>query len=272
LNSRKRLVVNADDFGFTADVNEGIIQAHREGILTAATLMANGEAFGDAVALVRQTPSLDIGCHLVLVGGRSLISGKELPETPAALLSAIVRRHIAPYRELRAQVERIVEAGIQPTHLDTHKHTHLVPPVLEAVARLGEEFGIGWVRRPFDFPMTAGHAAVPTVKRLITGILRLARPRFHRVLEAHHCRTTDHFAGFRITGRLRTPELVSLLGALPEGTTELMCHPGLCGEALRRAATRLKESRQAELEALTAPEVRNAISRAGIQLVNYRCL
>jgi chitin disaccharide deacetylase len=253
-------------------VNEGIIQAHQEGILTAATLMANGEAFEDAVALARQTPSLDIGCHLVLVGGRSLISGKQLPETPGALLSAIARGRISPYRELHAQVERIVGAGLQPTHLDTHKHTHLVPPVLEAVARLGEEYGIGWVRRPFDFPMTAAHAAVPRLKRLTSSILNLARPRFRRVLEAHHCRTTDYFAGFRITGRLRTPELVTLLEALPEGSTELMCHPGRCGEALRHARTRLKESRQAELEALTAPEVREAVSHAGIELVNYRRL
>jgi chitin disaccharide deacetylase len=265
-------VVNADDFGFTADVNEGIIQAHREGILTAATLMANGEAFEDAVALAGQTPSLDIGCHLVLVGGRSLVSGKEFPETPGALLSAIACRQIAVYRELRAQAERIVKAGIQPTHLDTHKHTHLVPAVLEAVARLGEEFGIRWVRRPFDFPITAGHASVPRLKQITSRILGCARPRFHRVLEAHHCRTTDHFAGFRITGRLRTAELVALLGALPEGSTELMCHPGRCGEALRRAKTRLKESRQAELEALTAPEVRETISRISIELVNYRSL
>jgi chitin disaccharide deacetylase len=272
LSARKQLVVNADDFGFTPDVNEGITQAHREGILTSTTLMANGEAFDNAMALARETPTLDIGCHLVLVGGRSLVSGNRLPETPGALLAAIARRQIPVYRELRAQIERIAGAGIQPTHLDTHKHTHLVPPVLEAVARLAEEFGIGWVRRPFDFPLTAGHAAVPFLKQLTSSALGFARPRFHRVLEAHHCRTTDHFAGFRITGRLRTPELVELLRALPEGSTELMCHPGRCGDALRRAGTRLKESRQEELEALTAPEVREAINRAGIELLNYRRL
>ncbi len=272
MSAGKRLVVNADDFGFTPDVNQGIVEAHREGILTAATLMANGEAFEDAVARARETPTLDIGCHLVLVGGRSLISGKNLPETPVALLAAIAGRQIDVYGELRAQVERIVAAGIQPTHLDTHKHTHLLPPVLANVARLAEEFGIGWVRRPFDFPLTAGHAAVPLWKRFTSSALGFARPRFHRVLAAHHCRTTDYFAGFRITGRLRTPELVALVGALPEGSTELMCHPGRCGEALRRARTRLKESREAELEALTAPAVREAIGRTGIELLNYRRL
>ncbi len=265
-------MVNADDFGFTPDVNEGIVQAHREGILTSATLMANGEAFEDAIALARATPTLDVGCHLVLVGGRSLVSGEPLPRTPAALLAAIARRQVSPYRELRAQVERILAAGIAPTHLDTHKHTHLAPPVLDAVARLGEEFAICWVRRPFDFPMTAGHSAVPLFKRLTSRLLGLARHRFHRVLAEHHCRTTDHFAGFRITGRLRTPELVALLEALPEGSTELMCHPGRCGKALRRATTRLKESREAELDALVAPEVRGTIAREGIELVSYRKL
>jgi chitin disaccharide deacetylase len=272
LNSRKLLVVNADDFGFTPDVNEGIVEAHREGILTAATLMANGEAFEHAVALARQNPSLDIGCHLVLVGGRSLVSGKEFPATASRLLAALAGRQIAVYEELRAQVTRIVRAGMRPTHLDTHKHTHLAPMVLEAVARLGEEFGIHWVRRPFDFPLTAGHGAVPHLKRFTSSALGLLRRRFHRVLGQYHCRSTDHFAGFQITGRLRTEELVALLGAIPEGSTELMCHPGRCRDVLRNARTRLKESREAELEALTAREVREAVVHAGVELVDYRGL
>ena len=127
--------------------------------------MANGAAFEDALRLARETPSLDVGCHLVLIGGRSLSTGKPLPLTVPQLLAAMARREIRVYDELRAQVRRIVDAGIRPTHLDTHKHTHLAPPVLDAVARLGEEFDIPWVRRPFDFP------------------LGLLRRRFHRVLE-----------------------------------------------------------------------------------------
>ena len=90
------------------------------------------------------------------------------------------------------------------------------------------------------------------------------------MLEGHGCRTTDHFAGFQITGRFRTAELVKLMDAMPEGSTEFMCHPGRCGESLRHAATRLKESRERELEALVAPEVRTAMERNGIELVNYR--
>ena len=169
-------------------------------------------------------------------------------------------------------MQRIVRAGLQPTHLDTHKHTHLAPPVLDAVVGLGEEFDIPWVRRPFDFPLNALSGTVPRLKRLTSGALGILRRRFHRVLEQHHCRTTDHFAGFQITGRFRTGELLALLQMLPEGSTELMCHPGRCREALRNARTRLKESREAELEALTAVKVKEAVERAGIELVNYRAL
>ena len=269
MSARKQLVVNADDFGFTPDVNEGILEAHREGILTSTTLMANGAAFDDAVRLARRTPTLDVGCHLVLVSGSSPLTGKPYPPTVARLMAAMARREIRVYDELAAQVRRTVQAGIQPTHLDTHKHTHLAPPVLDAVARLAAEFGIRWVRRPFDFPLTTLQGAVPVVKRMTSGSLGFLRERFHRVLERHGCRTTDHFAGFQITGRLRTRELVELLGMLPEGSTELMVHPGRCREPLRQAHTRLKESRERELEALVAPETRQALERHAIELANY---
>ncbi|HWC98967.1 MAG TPA: ChbG/HpnK family deacetylase [Candidatus Sulfopaludibacter sp.] len=269
---RRQLVVNADDFGFTPDVNEGIVDAHRRGILTATTLMANGEAFDDALRLAAETPTLDIGCHLVLIGGHSLVTGKPFPQSVAQLVAALLGRRIRPYDELKAQVRRIVDAGIRPTHLDTHKHTHLAPPVLDAVARLAEEFEIRWVRRPFDFPMTAVRGIVPGAKRLTSDGLGLMRRRFHRVLERHACRTTDHFAGFQITGHFGTADLVRLLESLPEGSTELMVHPGRCREALRHAPTRLKESRERELEALVAPESRAAIDRGGIELVGYQGL
>jgi len=152
----RRLVVNADDFGFTSDVNQGILEAHRNGILTSTTLMANGTAFDDAVRIALENPTLDVGCHLVLIGGRSLVApGDPLPATVTELLGAIVSRRLPIYDELTAQVRRIVDAGITPTHIDTHKHTHLAPPVLDAVARIAQTFGIAWVGRPFDIPMTA---------------------------------------------------------------------------------------------------------------------
>ncbi|HTM51071.1 MAG TPA: ChbG/HpnK family deacetylase [Bryobacteraceae bacterium] len=269
----KQLVVNADDFGFTPDVNEGIAEAHRGGILTATTLMANGDAFDDAVKRAAAHPALDVGCHLVLVGGRSLLPPYgPLPASVPELLAAIALRRIRIREELRAQVRRIVGAGIVPTHIDTHKHTHLAPPVLDAVARVAEEFAIRWVRRPFDLPVTAARGDAPWLKRAVSGGLQFLRVRFHRVLSDHHCRTTDHFAGFQLTGRFRTAELVGLIRQLPEGSTELMCHPGRCRSELRRARTRLKESREDELNALIAPEVRQALAECGVRLRNYRGL
>jgi predicted glycoside hydrolase/deacetylase ChbG (UPF0249 family) len=267
----KRLVVNADDFGFTRDVNAGILEAHRDGILTATTLMANGAAFDDAVRLAQATPSLDIGCHLVLAGGGSVLDPhRNLPRSVGALLRAVALGRLRIYDELAAQVRRIVEAGVRPTHIDTHKHTHLLPPILEAVAQISRDFAIPWVRRPFDFPLQPG--GVPWTKRTVSGAFHGIRGHFHRVLTRYGCRTTDHFAGFQITGRFGPRELVELIHALPEGTTEFMCHPGRCGAELQAASTRLKQSREAELRALTAPEVRIALHNAGVELVNYRDL
>ncbi len=222
-----RLIVNADDFGFTRDVNEGIVEAHRNGILTATTLMANGAAFDHAVALARETPSLDVGCHLVLVDRWSM---KDL----AWALSQGEQRI---FETFATQVRKIVDAGIQPTHLDTHKHAHLLPSVWKAVVRVARESGIAWVRRPL-----------------------VSRGRSSR-----NVRTTDHFTGFRATGRLDREALIAELERLPEGLTEFMCHPGKLGPELSAARTRLKESRAIELAALTSSEVRDVIARRGIR-------
>jgi predicted glycoside hydrolase/deacetylase ChbG (UPF0249 family) len=260
----KHLIVNADDFGFTRDVNQGIIEAHRQGILTATTLMATGVEFDDAVRLAREHPSLDIGCHLVLVGSAPY------PPTVAKLTQAVALKRIRPYDELRPQVAKIVEAGLNPTHLDTHKHTHLLPPVLDAVARLSEEFRIPWIRRPFDFPLQPG--GISLAKRAVSRAFSAVRPRFAKVLARHHCRSTDHFAGFQITGHYDASSLAQLIRSLPEGSTEFMCHPGRCTDELRAAKTRLKESREQELRALISEEVKRALAEARVTLSTYRTL
>ena len=235
----KYLITNADDFGFTRDVNEGIVHAYQRGILTATTLMATGAAFDHAVGLARENPELDIGVHLVLVGSEGY------PATVASLVASLRRMQI--YDELARQIGKVLDAGIRPTHLDTHKHTHLLPPVLEAVARLAEEFKIPWVRRPL--------ASL-----------------FQGVLAQHGCRTTDHFAGFALTGRYDAVRLAKLIRKLPEGVTEFMCHPGFCTDELQRASTRLKESRRQELDALTSPEVRAALEESNVVLTRYAAL
>jgi chitin disaccharide deacetylase len=258
------LVVNADDFGFTPDVNQGIVEAHQNGILTSTTLMATGAAFDDAVRRAKENPSLDIGCHLVLVGQ------PPFPSSVAKLAQAVALKRIRVYEELAAQVRRILDAGLHPTHLDTHKHTHLLPPVLDAVARLSEEFAIRWVRRPFDFPRQPGVA--PWKARTANRAFGMVRTRFERVLREHGCRFTDHFAGFQFTGNYDAGLLARLIRALPEGATEFMCHPGRCGPALRAARTRLKQSREEELRALTSKEVRAALEEEGVRLTTFAVL
>jgi predicted glycoside hydrolase/deacetylase ChbG (UPF0249 family) len=262
----RRLVVNADDFGFTRGVNAGIVDAHTRGILTATTLMANGPAFEDAVARAREIASLDIGIHGVLV------QGPGLPDSVAGLVQALFLKRINPYEELKRQAARVLDAGLRPTHIDTHKHTHLLPPVLEALARVAEETAIGWVRRPMDLPLTRAAARVPWTQRAVGRALHLARRRFHGVLQRRGLRTTDWFAGFQLTGHLHPAALTEVIRGLPEGVTEFMCHPGYCTDELLAARTRLKESRERELEALCSPRVREALGEAGVALVSYRDL
>jgi chitin disaccharide deacetylase len=260
-----RLIVNADDFGFNRDVNAGIVEAHQHGILTATTLMANGEAFAEAVALAQATPSLDVGCHAVLVQGQSVRNPSlPLPATLPQLARALMRREISAYEEIRAQVKKIVDAGIRPSHIDTHKHTHLMPPVLGAVARVAKEFGIRWVRRPFDFGIDARAALT---KRAVAIGMRMMAPNFARTLEG--LSTTDYFTGFQLTGSLDDNRLIDAIERLPVGLTEFMSHPGRLGPELERAPTRLKQSRALELAALCSPRTREAIERRGVRLVRY---
>ncbi len=254
----KQLIINADDFGFTRDVNAVIVHAHRQGVLTSTTLMANGEAFDDAVQLASETPSLDVGCHLVLVQGSSLVTGKPFPEKPAQLLFALIRKQIDPYRELRAQLEKILGAGIRPTHLDSHKHTHILPTVFRAVVRLAGEFSIPFVRLPLDHTVPFARLPFAVASRYYRGLARRA-----------NVRMTDHFVGFRLTGSLNEENFAAALSALPDGTTEFMCHPGYLSAELQGAATRLKESRVRELKALTSPGIRDLMASKGVRLATF---
>jgi len=262
------LVVNADDFGFTRDVNAGIVRAHREGILTATTLMANGDAFEDALRLAAGNPSLDIGVHLQMVQGQSLSEPTRLlPASVGALIGDLLAGRWDVLKELEAQVEKILAAGIKPSHLDTHKHTHLLPAVLDAVARVSEKYEIRWVRKPFDLPLDGRRASWKT--RAASVAMSRLRGHFSRVLSRYGALSTNHFAGFLWTGDFSAQDLVQLIRSLPQGSTEFMCHPGILGEELRAAPTRLKESRELELQALIDPSVRKAIASEGIELVGY---
>jgi hopanoid biosynthesis associated protein HpnK len=284
----RRLIVNGDDFGYTRGVNAGVLRAFREGILTSTTLMAGGDAFEDAVCLAGQNPALGVGCHLVLVGERAVAPPDRIPtladrdgRLPATLAELIGRLALGRVHqgdletELRAQLGRVCAAGIRPTHVDTHKHTHLYPRVMQAVARVASEFGVFAVRKPYENLRTllgrGERRERGQLSRSTTAALAgLGRRGFRSLAERGGLRSPDYFWGIRWTGTLSEADLLRALDRLAEGTTELMCHPGLHDAELDGKATRLKAERQRELEVLTAPRVRRAVERAGIQLISFR--
>lgn len=225
--------------------------------------MAHGSAFAHAVALAKEHPRLDVGVHLQIVQ-------HPYPHSIPSLMWELALQRWDVRAEFRQQVEKVLRAGIQPTHLDTHKHTHLLPVVFDALWQVSEEFRIPYIRRPFDLPFT--RRAVPWGKRVAARAMRLAQPRIDRMARRLPGRSTDHFAGFVLTGDYTALDLIHVIENLPPGSTEFMCHPGQLGPQLAVAPTRLKESRAQELAALTDPAVREALVRCGVQLCAYRDL
>jgi len=281
----KRLIVNADDFGFTTGVNAGIVRAFKEGIVTSATIMANGAAFEDAIKLALSNPGLGVGCHLALVGERPIMKPEEvsslvdkrglLPPTLSQLMKKLARGSVRfddLVLELRAQVQRVVSAGIAPTHLDSHKHSHIHPQIMRAVASVANEFGINCVRNPFEKVFSRGSiSSFSHVKQsvLSAAVAPGAIP-FKRLVERHGLKTTDRFFGVKVTGLLDSAVIRSIMESLTDGTAELMCHAGLYDPELERARTRLKRERERELEALIDPSLKSLAAARGIKLISYR--
>jgi hopanoid biosynthesis associated protein HpnK len=261
-----RLIVNADDFGLTPGVNRAIVELHEAGVLTSATLMAKAGATSEAIAMARATPTLGVGCHVVLVDGdpvlppaevTSLIDQKtgRFPVSLGVFLTRLFTGRIRPAEieaEAAAQIARLQDAGLRLTHIDTHKHTHMFPPVLRPVLRAARAAGIGAVRNPFE-PEWAVRAT-PRASLARAGevfVLRRLGPFFRRLIARERFVTTDGTIAVVGTGTLDSDAVRSLLGELPEGTWELVTHPGYNDADLDRIRTRLRESREIERQALT---------------------
>lgn len=283
----KRLIVNADDFGFTGGVNAGIVRAFKSGIVTSTTIMANGDAFEDAVSLALANPGLGVGCHLAVVGGRPVAAPSEIPSLvdrngalPATLTSLVIKiargyasaEDIA--REFRAQVRRVADCGIEITHVDSHKHSATHPRVMEALARVATEFGIKCVRNPFESIFAGRRDSQPrwayAKQSALSAAIAPAAIEFTRIASKHELKTPDRFFGVKLTGLLDTSAIRSIMEALGEGAAELMCHPGINDDDLAKAHTRLRQSRQRELEALCDPGLRELAQQLGIRLISYR--
>lgn len=253
MTARKRLIVNADDFGRTAGINKGVLQAHERGIVTSATMMVNYAPAAEAAAIARQNPALGIGLHVQLTGGapalppeqvRSLVDFQgRLPAKPDGLTQANPAEVLA---EARAQLKRFRELmGRDPTHMDSHHHSHRESSaVLDALCTLSWETGLP-VRN-----------ASPAVRE------RLAR---------EGIRTTEHFVEEFYDKGVTLEGVVRILGDLQPGATELMCHPAVVDEELK-ATSGYAEPRTRELQVLTNRELRQVIQAAGIHLISFAAL
>ena len=285
LSQVRRLIINADDFGLTGGVNRAIRQAGRAGAITSTTLMANAAGFAEAAAIALEDPRLKTGCHVVLIDGRPLESnlpslaagdggfrGSLREFARAALGGRLSEEEIG--RETTAQIRKIQTRGLTVTHVDSHKHTHMLPQVLRPVLRAAQACGVRAVRNPFD-PLRAWPwrlvAASPGLWLRSAGVLtfQLFAGEFRQAIRESGMLTTDGTVGIAATGKLDQKSLLALLDALPQGTWELVCHPGYADGDLRATGTRLVGSREVELEALSSAETRERIQSRGIELISY---
>jgi predicted glycoside hydrolase/deacetylase ChbG (UPF0249 family) len=260
-----RLILNADDFGLTAGVNRAIIELHRAGFLTSTSLMARAAATGEAIELACSTPLLGVGCHVVLVDGEPQLPARELPTlvdprtgrfqpTPGAFLWRLFTGRIRSAEieaEAAAQIALLQSRGVVLTHIDTHKHVHLLPAVLRPVLRAAGAAGIRAVRNPLE-PLWSLRATpcAPLLRREEVSLLRLFEPAFLRIVAEAGFTTTDGALGVLATGTLDAATVASLLRNLPPGTWELVTHPGYNDADLAHVHTRLLASREIERQAL----------------------
>lgn len=251
-SSRRRsrlLIVNADDLGRTSGINAGIFEAHREGIVSSATLMVGAPAAEEAAAALPDHPELGVGLHVTLTGGvpilppgrvPSLVDGDgRLPRRPDGLAGADPGEVVA---EVRSQLAHFRElTGRLPTHLDSHHHSHRLPVVLEALVDVAREH------------------LLP---------VRNASPAVERRLREADLATTDAFVERFFGEEARLGTLLAILGGAGEGSTEVMCHPGHPDEALGAESTYAAE-RERELEVLTDPAARAALVELGLGLGHF---
>ena len=279
----KRLILNADDFGLTLGINRAIIRAHREGILTSATLMASGLEFEDACAQGRTNSRLSVGCHIVLVGGKSVSPPSEIsslvredglfPKSPwsfAAKVSCGKIRTGDIEREVLAQIAKIRASGIEPSHLDTHKHAHAHPAVLEVIARVAQSCGIRRIRRPVERLHASWNGGGLSRQFAAAAIVRIMARHFDSTARRYGLRAPDHFLGLAMTGQLGPQALRRMIEMLPEGTTEIMVHPGFCDQDLANTGSRLQRQRELELDGLLDADVKHTLKKEDVQLIGYR--
>jgi chitin disaccharide deacetylase len=287
----RRLIVNADDFGFTSGVNRAIVEAHTRGVVTSATLMANGPAFTQAAQLASTVPQLSIGCHIVLIDGQPVLAPEQVSslidrhsdrarfrDSLKTFAARAIAGNISPEEieaEATAQIRKLQSSGIRVSHVDTHKHTHLFPAVLRPLLRAAAACGVRALRNPFG-PRRPWRSSQLLVRPGLWSryaqlrFLRHFAAKFRDVVEREAFLTPDGTLGIEVTGALDERLFQAIAEDMPDGTWEFVCHPGYHDAELQAAKTRLRESRETELRALTLPQAREVLRRNGIALISYR--
>jgi hopanoid biosynthesis associated protein HpnK len=279
----KRLIVTGDDFGLAVPVNEAIEDAHRSGILTAASLMVGAPAAADAVARARRLPSLRVGLHVVLVEGRPVSPPASIPhlvgaagELETRLFRAGVRFFFHPAarrelaREIRAQFEAFRATGLALDHANAHNHMHLHPTVMGLLLEIGRDYGLPAVRVPREPPLVTWRAARAGLFGRVLGSAFLApwTALLRRKAARAGLSANDHVLGLHDSGRMNEALVERLVAGLPEGTTEMYFHAATrrCPELDRHMADYHHED---ELRALKSPRVRAALEAAGVERVAF---
>jgi predicted glycoside hydrolase/deacetylase ChbG (UPF0249 family) len=262
--NEKRLSVNSDDFGLSESINRGIGEAFEKGILTDASLMANGPAFKGAMeqALAFNIP---IAAHINLLRG-SMLTSMESQETPLRLWKNSLHLSYMGLieKEVRMQIEKILSGGLVITQLNSEKHTHFFPPLFRLWLRLAEEYGIPFIRfiREFNFK--------PSIQGIKANLLSLFSLQNGRLLKQSPVRATTAFRGILLTGRLDHQSLIKCLQKLPTGWTELMVHVGYTGPIdATMGRYFLDQSRATELQALINPDIKGIIKALKIVLTDF---
>ncbi len=285
----RRLIINADDFGFTSGVNKAIAEAHLHGVVTSTTLMANGKSFAGAVDLAQSMPNLSVGCHVVLIDGEPVVEASGLPSLASSNtfrdgLKSFAARAVAGRinsqeitAEATAQIRKTQASGIQVSHFDTHKHTHVFPQVLRPLLRAAADCGVGALRNPFGPRMPLRSSELLARPKLWTRyaevqVLRRFAGKFHNAVKREGFATPDGTLGIEVTGTLDEKLFHAIASSIPDGTWEFVCHPGYNDADLRDANTRLRESRETELRVLTLPNARELLAKEGVELISYRDL
>ena len=287
----KQLIVNADDYGRTEGVTQGIIQAHREGIVTSTTVMMNMPQLEDALRLADDYSDLGMGVHLVFSAWRPLLPPTEIPSlvdedghfhTQGAIPShPSTKLRTGPERidrdelkaELRTQIERFRASGRQPDHLDCHHFIHLYPPFFAIYVELAEEYGLP-IRLPFppEEEWDEAAASMSIAHGLPPDFLREIARHDIGLVQAKGIPHPDRFVqSFFGKESLTLENLLGILEGLPEGISEMMTHPGLADEKLL-AKSRYGKERERELELLCHPRAKERIGELGIELVTFGVL